>query len=58
MEFGLDKCAKATFKRGKKVQAKAFNSMITKLSKARFGIIKDLQIPRNGRRGRDYHITR
>ena len=24
MEFGLDKCAKATFKRGKKVQAEGF----------------------------------
>ena len=44
MEFGLDKCAKATFKRGKKVQAEALNSMITKLSKARSGTIKDLPV--------------
>ena len=36
MEFGLEKCAKATFKRGKKVQAKC-----TQLNDNK--VIKDLE---------------
>ena len=47
MEFGLDKCAKASFKRGKKIVAEGIplndNQVIQDLDQA-----ENIQVPRNG----------